>query len=162
MEPFSAAAVYTTARSFEQLRATWNLMERFGNVKFAGSEISMNHMESIELLSTRTRMDLSPDWQKSVLSILTTVEKQCENIGLKLAAKAAREYREEIEAGRIKTFSDASEAVVTLDKIIVLQLRENLFMFISPEQAAFYSKPQLFGEAVNNRFPGCQFDIEEA
>ena len=35
-------------------------------------------------------------------------------------------------------------------------------MFISPERAAFYAKPQLFGEAVNKRFPACQYDIEES
>ena len=63
---------------------------------------------------------------------------------------------------RIKTYSDASEAIGTLDKIIMLQLRENLFMFISPDRAAFYAKPQLFGEAVNNKFSGCQYDIEES
>jgi hypothetical protein len=51
MEPFSAAAVYETARCFEQLRATYNLIERFGKVKFSGSEISPHQMESIELLT---------------------------------------------------------------------------------------------------------------
>jgi hypothetical protein len=162
MEPFSAAAVYETARSFEQLRATCNLVERFGKVKFAGSEISPNQMESIELLPTRTRMELPADWQKSVLSILSSVEKHCESIGLKLAAEAARDYRVELESGKIKTYSDASEAIGTLDKIITLQLRENLFMFISPDRAALYAKPQLFGEAVNKRFSGCQYDIEES
>lgn len=162
MEPFSAAAVYATARSLEQLRANSNLIERFGKVKFSGSEISADQMESIELLTTRTRMELLPDWQKGVLTILTSIEKHCESIGLKLAAQAARDYRVDIESGRIKTYSDASEAIVALDKIIVLQLRENLFMFIPPDRAAFYAEPQLFGEAVNKRFPICQYDIEES
>jgi len=35
-------------------------------------------------------------------------------------------------------------------------------MFIPPDRAAFYADPQLFGEAVNKRFPGCQYDIEES
>ena len=50
MEPFSAAAVYKMARAFEQLRGTCNLIERFGQVKFSGGEISPDQMESIELL----------------------------------------------------------------------------------------------------------------
>jgi hypothetical protein len=162
MEPFSAAAVYEIARSFEQLRATCNLIERFGKVKFSGSEISPNQMESIELLPARTRMGLPPDWKQSVLSILTSVEKHCDSIGLKLAAKAAIDYRAELESGEIKTYTDASEAFGTLGKIIMLQLRENLFMFISPDRAAFYAKPQLFGEAVNKRYSACQYDIEES
>src|SRR5882672_8147276 len=147
MEQFSAAAVYEMARTFEQLRATCNLIERFGKVKFSGSEIVPDQMESIELLPARTRMELPPEWQKSVLKILTAVEQHCEYIGLKLSTQAARDARVELESGRIKTYSDASEAFGALDKIIQLQLRENLFMIISPERAAFYSKPQLFGEA---------------
>jgi hypothetical protein len=162
MEPFSAAAVYEMARTIEQLRATCNLIERFGKVKFSGNEISPNQMESIELLPARTRMELPPDWQKSVLSILTSVEEHCESIGLTIAAQAARDYRLDQESGRINTYSDASEAFGTLDKIIKLQLRENLFMTISRERAAFYARPQLFDEAVNKRFSGCQYDVEES
>lgn len=162
MEPFSAAAVYATARSFEQLRANFNLIERFGKVTFSGSEILPSKMESIELLSTRTRMDLPPEWQKSILSVLTSVEKNCEDISLKLAVQAIRDYRVEIESGRITTYSDASEVIVTLDKIITLQLREHLFMFIPPDRASFYAEPQLFGEAVNKRLSRCQYDIEES
>jgi hypothetical protein len=49
-----------------------------------------------------------------------------------------------------------------LDKIITLELRESLFMSVPADRAAFYAQPQLFGEAVNRRFPGCQYDIEES
>lgn len=150
------------ARSFEQLRANFNLIERFGKVKFSGSEIVPNQMESIELLPSRTRMELPAEWRKSILSILTSVEKNCESIGLKLAVQAIRDYRAELESGRIKTYSDASEVIVTLDKIIVLQLRENLFMAIPPDRASFYAEPQLFGEEVSRRFSRCQYDIEES
>jgi len=154
--------VYEIGRSLEQLRATCNLIERFGNVRFLGNEIAPDQMESIELLRARTRRELSTDWKNSTLSILKSLEKHCEIIGLKLAAQAARDYRAELESGRIKTYSDASEAFGTLDKIIMLQLRDNLFMFISPDRAGFYAKPELFGGNVNKRFPGCQYDIEES
>lgn len=162
MEPFSAASVYEMARSFEQLRGTCNLMERFGNVKFSGNEAVAEEAVSIELLTTRTRRDLPADWHKSLLSILTSVEKQCEIIGLKLAAQAARDYRGELQSGKIKAYTDASEAIGTLGKIIMLQLRENLFMFIPPARSPFYAEPQLFGSDVNNKFPRCQYDIEES
>jgi len=141
MEPFSAAFVYETGRSFEQLRAACNLTERFGKVKFSGTEASPDQMEYIELLSTRTRMDLPQDWRESVLSILGSVEKYCDSIGLKLASQAAREFLTELQSGTITTYSDVSEAIGTLGRIIRLQLRENLFMFISPERAAFQIRP---------------------
>lgn len=162
MERFSAAQLYGIARSFEQLRSACNFIERAGMVTFSGSEVSPNEMKAIEVLSTRTRMPLSADWKKSFLSILTSVEEHCESIGLKLAGRAARDYRAELESGRMTAYGDASEAIGTLDKIIRLQLSENLFMFIPPDRAEFYSKPQLFSEPVNNRFPGCQYDIEES
>lgn len=161
MEPFSAAVVYQIARSCEQLRSTSNLIERFGKVTFAG-DIAAGKMESIELLPSRTEMDLLPDWKKSFLTILTMIEKQCGAIGLRLAADAARDYRAELESGRIKTHTDVSNAIVTLDKIIALQLRENLFMSIPPDRAAFYDRNELFGEVVNTRFSRCRFDIQEA
>lgn len=162
MDQFNAGAVYEIAHSFEQLRATCNFIERAGTVKFTGTETVADKVESIELRSSRTRTPFPTHWQKSFLSILTSVEKHCEVISLKLAAQAAREYRVEVESGRITTYSEASEAIGTLDKIIMLQLRENLFMVIAPERAEFYARPQLFGEAVNTRFPGCQYDIEES
>jgi hypothetical protein len=152
MKPFSAEAAYEIARSFEQLRAACNFFERAGMVKFSGGQFAASEAESVELLTGRTRREFFPEWGKSILSILTSVEKHCEDIGLKLAAKGARDYRAELESGSIKTYSDASDAIGTLDKIIRLELRENLFMFIPPDRAAFYAKPQLFGEAVNRRF----------
>ena len=162
MQPFSPAVVYAFGRAFEELRSTWNLMERLGKVKFSGTQISPDQMESIELLPTRTRTNITEDWQKSILSILTSLEAHCSDIGLKLTLQAARDYRTELESGRIKTYSDASGAVITLDKIITLELRENLFMSVPADRAAFYAQPQLFGEAVNSRFPACQYDIEES
>jgi hypothetical protein len=107
-------------------------------------------------------MDMPARWQESVLRILTSVEESCKEIGLKLTLQAAEGYRTELESGRIKTYSDASEAVITLDKIVTLELRENLFMVVPADRAAFYAKPQLLGEAVNRRFSGCQYDIEES
>lgn len=162
MKPFNAEVVHEMARSFEQLRRNCELFERFGLVNFDSAEIDFSKMRSIELLPSRTPMQLLPEWKKSIVSILTSVEKHCGLIGLNLAAQAAKDYRAEVEAGHIATYGSAAEAVVTLDKIIKLELRENLFMFIAPDRAAFYAKPQLFGEAVNKKFSSCQYDIEEA
>jgi hypothetical protein len=158
MRPFSAAAVYAIGRAFEEMRSNFNLFERLGIVKLK----SADQMESIELLPTRTKQDMTANWQKSILRVLTLVEQNFQELGLKMAAQAARDYLTELESGRMKTYTDASAAVITLDKIITLELRENLFMSVPADRAAFYAKPQLFGEAVNKRFSGCQYDIEEA
>src|SRR5476649_2454424 len=99
MKPFSAEAAYEIARSFEQLRAACNFFERAGMVKFSGGQFAASEAESVELLTGRTRREFFPEWGKSILSILTSVEKHCEDIGLKLAAKGARDYRAELESG---------------------------------------------------------------
>lgn len=162
MEPFSAAVVYEMARSLEQLRATSNVIERLGTVKFSGSEIDPARMESIELLTSRSPMDLLPGWQNSALSVLTSIQKYCDSIGLHLAATASKDFHDDLSSGRIKTHGQLSEAMGTLDTIIKLQLRENLFMFVPPDRAKFYSVQSLFGQAVSARFPMCAYDIEEA
>jgi hypothetical protein len=162
VEPFRALAVYEMARTFEQLKVACNFLERGGIAKFSGAEIDVRQVESIEFRTKRTRTDLAADWKTSSLSILRSVEIQCESIGLKLAAKAAGDYRSQLESGRIKTYSDISDAVGTLDKIITLELLDSLFMHVPSDRAIFYAQPELFGSAVNKRFPDFQYDIEEA
>jgi len=150
------------ARSFEQLRSSGNFIERAGTIKFSGDKVDMSRVESVEFLMHRERREFLPGAKDSLVSILDSVTKHCEEIELGLAAKAAREYREDLESGKITTYSDLSEALATLDKIITLQLRDNLFTFIAADRASFYAEPQLFGEAVSVKFPECQFDIEES
>jgi hypothetical protein len=162
MKSFSASAIYVMARSFEQLRSSGNFIERANTIKFSGDKVDMSRVESIELLTHRERREFLPGVKDNVLSILDSVAKHCEEIDLGLAATAARDYREGIESGKITTYSDLSEALGTLDKIIMLQLRDSLFMFIPTDRASYYAEPQLFGDAVSTKFPECQFDIEES
>ncbi len=157
MEKFSAAAVYEIARSFEQLRMTCGLWERFGMVHLKDGKL-----ESMELLPTITPMNLDENWRESVISILKSVQLHCQSIGLNLAVQAAKDYREAIEAKRINTHGQVVQAIATLDKVITLQLKANLFMFIASDRADSYANPQLFGDGVSKKFPGCQYDIEEA
>ena len=111
MRPFSPASVYAIARAFEEMRSNFNLFERLGNVKFSGSQISADQMESIEILPTRTRTDMTANWQNCILRVLTSVEQNFQELGLKIAVQAAKDYRTELESGRMKTYSDASAAV---------------------------------------------------
>lgn len=114
----------------------FQFVERFGEVKFSGTQIDPERMESIELLRTQTRMPLPEERRKSLLSVLTTCDENCTSIETDCGRQAAKEYRMEIELGHIKTYSDASEAIVTLDKIISVQLRDRLFLTIPPDRAA--------------------------
>jgi hypothetical protein len=110
VKAFNAEVVHEMARSFEQLRRNCELIERFGLVHFDSAEIDFSKMRAIELLPSRTPMQLLPEWKKSVVSMLTYVEKHCGLIGLNLAAQAARDYRAEVEAGHIATYGSAAEA----------------------------------------------------
>jgi len=162
MEKFSPETVYQIAVNFEQLRSNCNLIERFGEVRFAGSKIEAGQMESIQLRTSRSIRTVGEDWKSAFITFLQVVQHQGSKIGLDLAVKAAKDYLDEVERGQINSYTHMEKALVALDKVITLQLRNNLFMFVPSDRASYYSQAELFGEQVNRRFPQCQQDIEEA
>lgn len=162
MEQFSASAIYVIAKRFEQLREVCNFYERAGKVTFTDETMNLDKVESIELRHARSAMPMSEDWQKAFSDFLEVIETQSARIGLTLAVQAVREYKELLGRGKLTSYSDAEQATHTLDKIIGLSLRENLFMFIPLERAPYFGNPLLFGEEVNKQFITCQYDIVEA
>lgn len=162
MERFSAAAVFAIGRTFAEMHSVSNIFERARSVRFTGGEATPGNVEYLELLSSRTIREMTPDWKNAFTLLLKSVEVNCGDIGLNLAVQAAKNYRNSLESGTLKSFTEVEKAVTTLDTIIGLQLSDNLFMFIPVERAPYYARPQLFGEEVNNKFPQCQYDIEES
>jgi len=65
-------------------------------------------------------MDLPPEWQKSILSILTSVERNCEDISLKLAVQAIRDYRVESSNPIVFGFGVSQRASIALCRYGVL------------------------------------------
>ena len=169
MQKFGAEAVYEIARISEQLSAQCNLLERWGNVRFK-EPVSMEDLQSgkipeteaIEILSARTIREMTPQWKSTVRSLFEAVQYHGSLTGLTLAVQAASRYKQSLDSGTLTTYTDVQSAVKTLETIVTLQLRENLFMYIPVERAKYYAQPQLFGEQFSNKFPDCQYDVEEA
>jgi hypothetical protein len=63
------------------------------------------------------------------------------------------------EGGNI---SHMIEAVSQLERTVEWEMGDKLFMFIPPDRAEWYNKPESFGKDVNAKFPTVQFDIVEA
>jgi hypothetical protein len=161
MKPIQLIRIYQTARSIADLRHGANIRERFGLVKFTDANRIAETTESIELLTTRSRLKLDDGNLKAYSSLFRSFETICDEASLKLSSKSARASREKL-GNSITTFTDAESALSTLEEFITSELEQNLFFAIPPERAAFYGDSELFGMTVNARFPACQFDIEEA
>ena len=162
MEQFSAGTIYRIAVGFEQLRSNCNLFERFGKVQFLGSETESDEMKSIELLASREIRKIGPDSKEAFIAFLKLVENHGSEIGLDLAVTAARDYLADVKNGAISSYTDMERSLVALDRVITLQLQNNVFMVVPSERASFFSQAELFGEKINRRFPRCQYDVEEA
>jgi hypothetical protein len=89
------------------------------------------------------------------------IGKTCSEIGLALSLRALARpsiLREKDGA----TIGDVSKSLHHLQTTITDELTGRLFMYLPPERAAFYDRPELLGKEVNAKFPSIQFDVVEA
>ena len=103
---------------------------------------------------------VSPD-SKLVTTFLPTIQKRCAEIGLHLAEKAVSRVITELSDGKRST-KGFQTIIPEIHRRITDEMEEKLFMYVPPEQAAFYNQPELFGKEVNAKFPTIQFDGVEA
>lgn len=86
----------------------------------------------------------------------------CDSVGLTLSSMYAGQSSEVLTLGKQVTFRERSERIKVLQDRIQDEMSLLLVMRIPVRQAEFYDKPELFGKAVNAKFPGIQFDVVEA
>ena len=97
---------------------------------------------------------------KMVKEWLPDLRSACASVGLRLSVKYISRSLEELKKGKTKV-AEWQKTVPELQHRIRDEMEDNLFMFIPPERAARYANAELFGQAVNAKFPGIQFDIVE-
>jgi hypothetical protein len=59
-------------------------------------------------------------------------------------------------------FGDLAPAIEQLRSNIRREMSASLFFYVPSRQAEFYAQKELFGAAVNAKFPSIQFDMVEA
>jgi hypothetical protein len=94
---------------------------------------------------------------------LTALIDQCMKIGLVVSAHLIANKKGFISSRpKAMTLADFAVALEHIADSIRTEIYLTQFMYLPPEQAKCYDKPELFGTAVNSKFPGIQFDMIEA
>jgi len=98
------------------------------------------------------------EWVSSVVRI-------CDRLGAPISASTARDIVGRLEGNEKPSFNWLKHQMGSLKELIRKELREKLFVYISPEKLRFVSNDERgisFGQAVVDSFPSTRFDICEA
>jgi len=95
---------------------------------------------------------------------LRIIVDNCATCGLKVSSALANKLMGELKnVSKVPMKCSAlSVKFENLASAIHIEMTQTLFMHITSERAVFYDKAELFGGAVNTKFPSIQFDIVEA
>lgn len=102
-----------------------------------------------------------PEAMKKIGERLSQIEAHCVELGLTASAVSTRRLLE-LEQASGTPFKKLSEAWNELSGRLNDELSASLLMFIEPDKAHLYTKPDLFGPEVTDKFPSAIQDIEEA
>ena len=101
------------------------------------------------------------DWKKvEGYKTLKRVKAECEAIGLRFSAMCIGDFLKSVH-GRL-TSKELIQALSETENSIRREMSLVNFFYMPSEQADFYSQDELFGVAVNAKFPSIQYDIVEA
>ncbi|PYU53211.1 MAG: hypothetical protein DMG48_02970 [Acidobacteria bacterium] len=94
-------------------------------------------------------------------SWLPDLKAKCDALNLRLASKLITRGIDRIDRGT-ETVSEWQGIIPEIQSRIQDEMEQNLFMFIPPDRASRYNRPELLGEEVNKKFPTIQYDVAEA
>lgn len=103
---------------------------------------------------------LDEEVTKVLVDWLKDLNNSCKVIGLRLSSKYCETMIAEVKPK--KSFTTVTKNIPELQHRIQDEMTENLFMFIPPDRAAYYNKPELLGKNTNARFSTIQYDVTEA
>jgi len=135
VERFSAQLFYKLARTLEYIQTSSSIRPSEDKVPAKLLEADSGHLKMVAQI--------------------------CSEINLKLSAKYALKMSEDFAQKTDITFTARAPMFEVLQDRIQDEMEDNLFMFIHPERADRYDQPELFGKAVNAKFPTNQEDIVE-
>ncbi len=133
MKPFSAVTYYTLGSMLSNMR----------------QELAKTDADSKALKRKKNALP----------GLLASISRTCSEINLKVSSGYVLGIRNELEG-----MANCTLAVKLneLHSIIVLELKEQLFMFLPPEEARFYDKNNLLRPLASENFPSALKEITEA
>lgn len=131
MENFSAETFYFIASGFKEVQ----------------------HMVEGQDRNSIIDADIGSAWFESVSG-------HCKSIGLRVSVRCADESIEKVKEGRC-TYVEYRELLKKLNDIILLEMQDQVFMYIPSKRAERYNQQDFFGPLVTKNFPSVAFDITE-
>jgi hypothetical protein len=137
----------------------WWDMEKFSAQQFF--EVATKLQWLIDFKYSESGDDnLDPGTTKVLIDWLKDLNDSCKAIGLRLSRKYCETTIADVNSKKL--FSALTKNIPELQHRIQDEMTENLFMFIPPDRAAYYNKPELLGKNTNARFSTIQYDVTEA
>jgi hypothetical protein len=136
---------------------SWWEMQKFGTEKL---------IAIVRYLTTVRNKLESYDRDQSIgdskpASMLEFTKTNCVELGLSVSAKCVQHMSERM-ADNTTTYGEMMDLFGQLDRTIFWEMEDKLFMFVPPDRAEAFNKPELLGKDVSTGFPQLQFDIVEA
>lgn len=148
MQRFSAGAFYRIGKLLEELRHVWSQPVGVGDAAYS--------------FVKRPDPFVQEGDATALANLLALIRENCDSVGLNLSVRAIDSLSQTLQQPNAITYKQVPSRIEELDRRIQDEMRNHLFMFIPPKDAEKYDKAELFGVAVNTKFPKAQFDIIEA
>jgi hypothetical protein len=133
-------------------------MEKFNAHVFFSIALVLEKLHGLELKNPE---EIIKSENPVVKTWLTDLTSKCDAIGLRLASKHITRSIEKVGSGKT-TYKEWLAMIPEIQSRIQDEMEQNLFMFIPPDRAGRYNKPELLGEETNKKFPTIQYDVTEA
>lgn len=136
-------------------------MERFSAAQFYqfGSRIGAGRRQ-FELMEKEGKFPEAAWKQSPGCKLLKDVKKQCESIDLQISAMCIGEFLRNVK-GSVSS-KQLIQVLSETENSIRREMSTVKFFYMPNKQADFYSKEELFGKAVNAKFPSIRYDMVEA
>lgn len=140
MQKFSAEVFYTIGQSFGALAGVYS--------------------ESAKADEPMTAAEIA----RLTPKLLRGLQARCKSVGLNVSAALLETVINTISDIEKRPFTrrNLSASLDHISETISIEMSQSLFMHINQDRAKLYDQRELFGTAVNAKFPAVQFDIVEA
>jgi hypothetical protein len=112
-----------------------------------------------ELIKTDVDNEALSRKKSTLPALLASISRLCSEVNLRISSGYVSEIRNELEGMANCTLAVKLNELHT---VLVLELEKQLFMFLPPEEAKFYSKSNLLKPLASENFPSALNEITEA
>jgi hypothetical protein len=136
----------------------WWSMEKFSAHTFFSIALVLERLHTVKVANPE---EILKKESTVATQYLPDLKSKCDSLNLALSSRLIARGINHIGKEKI-TVKEWQEMIPEIQSRIQDEMEENLFMFIPPDRAGRYNKPELLGQEVNKKFSTIQYDAVEA